>query len=140
MTDDKIFDLGFPKTGTTSLESALEILGYDVCKEDFQFNYTNYLMALCVNEDFEEIVRISRYWQAFADLPWGGTNLYKTLVHVYPGAKFIVTTRNPDDWYGSLERMLTKLDRNLDTCIDTMHRNGRFGFVYYLKFFLRSKF
>ena len=32
MEKKKVFGIGFSKTGTTSLENALTILGYNVCK------------------------------------------------------------------------------------------------------------
>ncbi|RKE97994.1 sulfotransferase family protein [Ichthyenterobacterium magnum] len=130
---DKIFCIGFPKTGTTSLEEALTILGYKTCKGHYDNNHTNYLIGLYVNNDFEEIDRLINYYDAFTDLPWGGTDLYKYLTTKYPRAKFIHTQREVESWYSSLLKMLTKFDSNLNTALNVFHSKGRYGVVYYLK-------
>lgn len=129
----KIFCIGFPKTGTTSLEFALGTLGYNVCKGDFQNNHTNYLISLFINKDFEEINRIINYYDAFADLPWGGTDFYVYLSKQYPEAKFIHTQREAEEWYVSLIKMTTKFDKNLEVAMSDFHSRGRYGFIYYLR-------
>jgi len=129
---NKVFGLGFSKTGTTSLERALEILGYKVCKGHWNNNYTNYLLSLYVNKDFDELIRMTDYWEAFADGPWGGTQLYKKLVKWYPQAKFIHTVRDPEKWYISFEKMITQFDSNLSTAFNTYHKK-RWGSAYYFQ-------
>ena len=68
----KVFNLGFSKTGTTSIEQALSILGYRVAKGHWKYNYCFYLLALCVNRDYDEIIRFTHSFDAFCDAPWGG--------------------------------------------------------------------
>lgn len=68
----KVFNLGFSKTGTTSIERALQILGYRVAKGHWKYNYCFYLMSLCVHGDYEEIIRFTKAFDAFCDGPWGG--------------------------------------------------------------------
>jgi len=133
MKKDKIFCIGFPKTGTTSLEKALEELGYNVCRGNYKNNHTNYLIGLFYNKDFDEIDKIISYYDVFADLPWGGTEFYKYLFKKYPKAKFIHSFRQPESWYKSLEKMITKLDPNLKTAMNSFHKGGRYGAVYYLE-------
>ncbi|NNL58141.1 MAG: hypothetical protein HKP31_01530 [Nitrosopumilus sp.] len=130
---EKIFCIGFPKTGTTSLEKALEILGFNVCRGHYNNNHTNYLIGLFLNKDYAEIEKIIDYFDVFADLPWGGTDFYRYLANKYPNAKFIHTQREVDEWYISLEKMLTKFDSNLETALNTFHKMGRYGAVYYFK-------
>ena len=101
---DKIFCIGFPKTGTTSLEEALSLLGYNVCRGHYNNRHTNYLISLFYNKNFDEIDRIISYYDAFTDLPWGGTDFYIYLSNKYPKAKFIHSERNHEEWYGSLEK------------------------------------
>jgi hypothetical protein len=130
---EKVFCIGFSKTGTTSLEYALEKLGYNVCHGHWNLKHNDYLLALWIHQDLEEIRRMSRYWDAFADAPWGGTELYRALHSWYPDAKFVLTLREPEDWYRSLERMLTRFDSSLQTALDTFHARGRFGFVNFVR-------
>ncbi|RFN60042.1 sulfotransferase family protein [Marixanthomonas ophiurae] len=132
---EKVFCIGFPKTGTTSLERALTLLDYNVCKGHYSNSHSNYLISLFVNKDFKEIDRIISYYDAFVDLPWGGTDFYLYLSKTYPDAKFIHTVRDPEKWYVSLENMLTKLDKDKDKdqAMEVFHKNGRYGLIYYLE-------
>ncbi|WP_452227717.1 sulfotransferase family protein [Lacinutrix sp. MEBiC02404] len=129
---EKIFCIGFPKTGTTSLEEALSLLGFKVCKGHFNNNHTNYLISLFVNNEFDEIDKIIDYYDAFTDLPFGGTDFYKYLAKKYPTAKFIHTQRDADSWHNSLIKMITKFDSNYSTAMQTFHEKGRYGVIYYL--------
>jgi Sulfotransferase domain len=127
----KVFGIGFSKTGTTSLEEALSLLDFNVCKGHYNNNYTNYLLSLYVNKDYKELIKMTQYWDAFADGPWGGTRLFKVLTKHYPNAYFIHTIRDPDIWYSSLERMFLKFSDNLETAFDNFHKNGRYGSIYF---------
>ena len=129
----KVFCVGFSKTGTTSFEYAMEILGYRVYHGHWQLKHNDYMMALWIHRDLEEIKRMSEYWDAFADAPWGGTDLYRDLHEWYPDAKFVLTLREPEAWYRSLERMLTEFDPNLQTALDTFHAKERYGFTHFVR-------
>lgn len=130
--DEKIFCIGFSKTGTTSLESALKLLGYNVCAGDYRNNYSNYLQGLYVNNDFEEILKITHYFDAFADAPWAGGRLHPMLEQKYPNAKFILTTRDSEKWFNSLQKMLCKFATGPADAFETFHKEGRYGIVRFL--------
>ncbi len=128
---EKVFGLGFSKSGTTSLETSLETLGYKVCRGHWQNSYTFYLQALWIHRDYNEIFRLVNYWDAFADTPWGGTTLYEELYERLPDSKFILTVRDDEEWYNSLEKLLTMFDLNLETAFDSYHSNGMYGSHYF---------
>jgi hypothetical protein len=93
---NKVFGLGFHKTGTTSLKTALETLGYRVTGPNFRDH-----------EDIAETVlikalAIARHFNAFQDNPW--TILYREMDQAFPGSKFILTIRDEADWYASALR------------------------------------
>jgi len=89
----KIFGLGFHKTGSTTLESALIILGYDcVGKHD-------HLFAAINNNDWTQIDEAVSKHDAFRDMPW--PLFYQALDGQYPDSKFILTVRDPDAWIKS---------------------------------------
>ncbi|MBX4205692.1 hypothetical protein KW795_00670 [Candidatus Microgenomates bacterium] len=77
----KIFGIGLPKTGQTSLAFAMTILGY----KTHQYPYTPTQIA---KSDF------------VLDLPV--TIDYKNLDKQYPGSKFIMTIRDYDSWIDSM--------------------------------------
>lgn len=99
----KVIGAGMGRTGTHSLNLALEELGFGKC----------YHMEELVMHQPEDIV----YWEnAKAGKPVNWDQLfsgfqsavdiptfifYKELMQKYPGAKVILTVRNPDSWYKS---------------------------------------
>ena len=86
----KIFCIGFPKTGTRSICSALEILGYKT------IHYPKPLGAILG-------------YQACGDISI--TVNWKFLDHIYPGSKFILTTREKG-WHQSAARHFAGLQHN----------------------------
>ena len=89
----KIICVGFHKTGTTSIGSALEILGYSVVGARID------LADLCAKKKFNKVLSIMDYFDACQDNPW--PLLYKELDHKYPGSRFILTLRPSEDWFQS---------------------------------------
>jgi len=92
--ENKVFGVGFHKTGTKSLGRALEILGYRVCGPvgvrdpeiaaklpQFAFDYVS-------------------HFDAFQDNPWA--ILYQELDQHFPNSKFILTLRPVDTWIASV--------------------------------------
>lgn len=130
---NKVFCLGFSKTGTTSMEQVFKILGYKVCEGYWNNNHTFYLLSLFINKDYNELLRMTNYWDAFADGPWGGTDLYVQLIEKYPNAKYILTEREPESWYKSFEKLITMFDLNLETALKSYHENGMYGSGYYFE-------
>ncbi len=99
MTDglsEKVFCIGFQKTGTTSIGRALEILGYRVCGPvgvtDPRFGRRALEYAVSRLPDYD----------AFQDNPW--PLLYKELDRLCPGSKFILTVRKPRSWIRSMRK------------------------------------
>ncbi len=133
-TTRKVFGVGFSKTGTTSLETALSILGYSVCGGHYNNNYSNFLIALYVNRDYEEILKLTRLFDAFADAPWGGGELYRELYQRYPDADYILTLRDSARWFESFQNMVTKFDKNLKTAFESLYENGRYGTPYFFRY------
>jgi tetratricopeptide (TPR) repeat protein len=87
-TRPKVFGIGMPKTGTTTLASALQILGFEIV--DFRNTLT---MELWCEEDLH-------LFDAFTDSPVSiGFEKY---YHLFPNSKFIYTTRPIDDWQESM--------------------------------------
>ena len=86
----KIFCIGFHKTGTTSLETALTMLGYRVtgCNgindPDIEKNVLKMAFELVGQYD------------AFQDNPW--PIIFKELDEKFPGSKFILTLRDSKSW------------------------------------------
>lgn len=103
---NKIFCVGRNKTGTTSLEAALQSLGFrmglqargEMLKRDW------------ARRDFSRIVGLCRTADAFQDVPFSYDYTFQALDLHFPGSKFILTVRDsPEQWYDSQVRSHTNI-------------------------------
>lgn len=96
---NKVFILGFHKTGTTSITKAMLRLGYRVCGNMNQINEFDSRHHTTLDLFDMALPIIDRY-DVFEDTPW--FMLYEELLENYPDSKFILTLRNPESWYKSV--------------------------------------
>ena len=103
-TAPKIFGVGFQKTGTSSLNEALAMLGY-TATGGLRLNHPKgvFIAPPLTNGKIMDVAR-ARVAQADAhtDNPW--PLLYRELDTEYPGSKFILTVRDIDRWSHSMVR------------------------------------
>ena len=93
----KVFCIGFQKTGTTSLHAALEALGYRTAAVAGRDWSAERLAA----EGASLCVETARDFDAVQDMPW--PLFFRELDEAYPGSKFILTVRDPEKWFASIE-------------------------------------
>ena len=92
----KVFGIGLNKTGTSSLGSALQILGYQK-----RITFDPDLTRSWYNKDYKTLYRAADQNDCFEDWPW--PMIYKELYEKYSDAKFILTTRiSSEKWFNSL--------------------------------------
>lgn len=93
---NKVFCIGFHKTGTTSLGAALSMLGYKVAGatgvRDSHIATNVMTLASRVAEDHD----------AFQDNPW--PVIFREMDQCFPGSKFVLTVRDPGSWIDSVIR------------------------------------
>jgi Sulfotransferase domain len=93
-TTNKIFVLGLSRTGTTSLHAAMVLLGHG------SIHYPGHAAMRWLAGNFKTDVLSD--FDACMDLPT--PIYYPQLDERYPGSKFILLERDPDDWLDSLQR------------------------------------
>ena len=99
----KIFGIGLPKTGTTSLYAALHGLGY----RSATFGHLKEMRPdAWLDGDFSPDYLAEL--DAVTDTPI--PTYYPQLDVRYPGSKFILTVRDPDAWLESCRRHFEPLD------------------------------
>lgn len=103
----KIFCIGFHKTGTTSLAKALEQLGYKV-----RHGYKSHsdIMANDLKDRRPGLESLEAEYgphDAYLDLYTLRMN-FTAFDQDYPGAKFIMTTRDDTEWIESCKRQREK--------------------------------
>jgi len=90
----KLFGIGWPKTGTTTLRDCFGIFGYSF------YGYTPSLIG-----QLDQTLFIARRFDSFKDWPWN--IYYKELDEHFPGSKFVLTTRDSDRWLRSYRNWVT---------------------------------
>ena len=101
-TINKVFVIGFNKTGTTSLYKALEILGYNLCPE--YKGYSEELFLDIKKGDFTKLDNLIKSYSAFQDRPWNHPGVYKYINENYKESKFILSVRDTESWYNSYQK------------------------------------
>jgi len=99
---NKIFGIGYSRTGTTSLSSALNILGYKTFHH-CSIQSGNYTWSSICN-DIEKYDGIVSSILSF---------FYKRLDYTYPNSKFIITTRDKENWNKSLKKFCPNENFNI---------------------------
>lgn len=98
MARPKVFCIGFQKTGTTSLYAALTSLGYKTAAVIGRDWSAERLQA----DGARLCIETMRDHDAAQDMPW--PIFFRELDAAYPGSKFILTVRNDDRWFESIEK------------------------------------
>lgn len=102
MNKTKVFCLGAHKTGTTTLASCMEMLGFPVCPEAVAYG----LCREVIEGNPVHCLALARCFDAFQDSPWNYLGMHVILDFVFPDAKFILTVRDESLWCHSMIRWI----------------------------------
>lgn len=102
MESEKIFVISRQKCGTTSTGQFLRDHGITCLSPDGKRN--RYWSILAQTGKMKKVLDdpVLSDFQAFEDDPWWMHGVPEILTAHFPGAKFILLTRTPDDWFDSL--------------------------------------
>ena len=105
---NKVFGIGFHRTGTTTLDNAFEILGFSNWWFRTRGNpQLNAIIEEFKYENYTTIRSIINTHQAFTDNPFFFPQFYQWLDREYPCSRFILTERNSTNWFNSCQRYLS---------------------------------
>jgi len=107
----KIIGAGFGRTGTKSLQLALETLGFDKCyhmEALFRNPEGVKQWASAYKEEPVDWDTLFQGYQSIVDFP--GSIYYKELFQKYPDAKVILSIREPEGWYKSALKTIFAFD------------------------------
>ena len=108
----RVIGAGFGRTGTTSLKSALETLGFAPC-----YHMTEVFARPRDAETWRAAWRGKPVdWDAMlgsyeAAVDWPACTFYAELMERYPGAKVLLSVRDPERWYESTRTTIYELSR-----------------------------
>jgi Sulfotransferase domain len=105
----QVIGAGFGRTGTLSLQAALERLGFDPCHHMLEVPKHPAQIALWNRvADGGTIEWEDIYAPYKASVDWPGAFYFAELAARYPEAKVILTTRDPNSWYDSINETVFK--------------------------------
>ena len=105
----EIIGPGFGRTGTNSLKLALERLGFGPCHHMFEVRdhpeqLPNWVAAARGERvDWDDVFRGYR-----SQVDWPGARYWRELMRHYPKAKVILTVRDPDEWFDSVQATIVR--------------------------------
>ena len=103
----QVIGAGFGRTGTASLKAALETLGFGPSYHMFEFmehpEHARYWELALAGKPvpWDELFRGYR-----ATVDWPGCTFYQELMAAYPGAKVILSVRDPERWFESARKTI----------------------------------
>lgn len=154
----KVIGAGFSRTGTLSMKSALEQLGFAPCyhgaeavlpRPDYNDGHLDAWHDHYVGGMRMDWPWLFRSFLATVDLP--ACLHYRELMRTFPDAKVVLTTRDPDEWFDSWQALWSAIDEVRDprrivrfhkyiTVVDAIldrHMGGRIDRVANIDFFKR---
>lgn len=97
----KLVGVGFQKTGTSTLREALKILGYKVGDTRYR------LLLPILRNNWKQVFKELDRYDAVEDNPW--PFIYREIDEHYKGSKFILTIRDSESWYKSVNNHIGDL-------------------------------
>jgi hypothetical protein len=125
---NKIFCIGYNKTGTTTLETVLRLYGFKLPNQQEQeIRLTKNIFST----EYEELKRFVQMYDAFQDLPFSQGLTYVVVDALFPNSKFILSERDADSWFNSLSNFHTKIF-NLDDVSKLTQKDviEKFNYLY----------
>lgn len=102
----KVFVIGFNKTGTTTIEKVLRDFGYIM---GHQMKASG-LFDEYSKRDYSGLFKLCESAEAFQDIPFSHPDIYKVLDERFPNSKFILTVRNDEEqWFNSMVKFHSKV-------------------------------
>jgi sulfotransferase family protein len=100
----QIIGPGFGRTGTNSLKIALEHLGFGPCHHMFEVRDNPALLSDWEAAARGEKVDWDKVFQGYrSQVDWPGARYWRDLAQHFPQAKVILTVRDPDAWFDSVQ-------------------------------------
>lgn len=100
----EIIGPGFGRTGTNSLKLALEHLGFGPCHHMFEIFNNPELLADWQAAARGERVDWNKVFSGYrSQVDWPGARYWRELVQWFPDAKVILSVRDPDEWFDSVQ-------------------------------------
>lgn len=120
-----IVGAGFGRTGTNSLRLALEQLGFGPCHHMFEVRDNPDQLPGWEAASRGEAVDWDVIFQGYrAQVDWPGAAYWRQLSNHYPDAKVILSLRDPDAWFDSVQATIGPVMTTMRGHHDSAHMNA----------------
>ncbi|WP_127902391.1 sulfotransferase family protein [Solirhodobacter olei] len=106
----RVIGTGFGRTGTTSMRTALEILGFGPChhfialRDNPEHRHQWRKIATGAVPDWNQL------FEGYAScVDWPSAHYWPQLIEAFPDARVILTWRSAESWWASFERTILKV-------------------------------
>ena len=120
----KVFLIGFMKTGTTSIGRSLRQLGF--AHNDLQRFADHVLFS---SGRYDELIAFSQKFESFEDLPWSRPEIIRLMDQTFPGSKWIYSERDEESWKKSWVKWNLKRGREVNAEEGWLHYEEHKKFV-----------
>ncbi|MEE4360605.1 MAG: sulfotransferase family protein [Pseudomonadales bacterium] len=118
-----VIGAGFGRTGTLSLKVALEQLGFRKCYHMIEvFEHPEHIPLWAAAHRGEPIDWDALFQGYRASVDWPSCNLWREQLARFPGAKVILSTRDPERWYESVMNTIYPSSRAAADAADPQRR------------------
>jgi hypothetical protein len=125
----RVIGAGFGRTGTLSLKSALNELGFGPCYHMTEvFSHPEHIDLWEAAAKGEPVNWNDIFAEYHATVDWPSCDFYRELMAAYPDAKVLLTVRDPEHWYESVK----------STIYHTNHRKLRSPLAPVITFAMRE--
>lgn len=105
----KVFLIGFMKTGTTSIGRSFRQLGF--AHNDLQRFADHVLFS---SGRYDDLIAFSRKFESFEDLPWSRPDVIRLMDKAFPKSKWVYSERDEASWKKSWVKWNLKRGRQVD--------------------------
>lgn len=132
----QVIGAGFGRTGTESLKTALNMLGFGPCHHMHEVMPDRNQQELWDRKTLGEDVSWDTIFAGFnSAVDWPSAHYWEELMEVYPDAKVILTYRDPESWWKSYEKTLLQILHRIEASGDLgmvwrVIAEGEFGLMH----------
>ena len=125
----QVIGAGFGRTGTKSLKSALEQLGFEKCYLMVEVNEHNHKHEWLKAHRGQPINWDVLFNGFKATVDWPSCNLWREQLKHFPDAKIILSLRDSASWYESIMNTIYPYSKqSLDSEDPQLHYSGKWAF------------
>lgn len=124
---NKIFCIGYNKTGTTTLEETLRFYGYSL---PLQKQQEARLSKNVFDTNYVEFLSFVQRYDAFQDMPFSQGLTFVAADALFPNSKFILSVRDSEAWFQSLKLFHMKKNGIDSTKISEKDILEKFTYLY----------